>query len=128
MMTSKTAQMTTEPATETAAAIAAQVAEARARAARGLADGTTSGIALAHQLTADINAIVTRLAVGELSASSRADAGVGRVAMLATGGFGRREFAPYSDLDLIFLFEREPDEAGQELAQRILHPLWDARL
>jgi [protein-PII] uridylyltransferase len=48
--------------------------------------------------------------------------------MLATGGFGRREFAPYSDLDLIFLFEREPDEAGQQLAQRILHPLWDARL
>ena len=48
--------------------------------------------------------------------------------MLATGGFGRREFAPYSDLDLIFLFERDPDEAGQELAQRILHPLWDARL
>ncbi|HEY0707652.1 MAG TPA: [protein-PII] uridylyltransferase, partial [Polyangia bacterium] len=51
-----------------------------------------------------------------------------RVAVLATGGYGRREFAPYSDLDLIFLFDREPDERGQRLAERILHPLWDARL
>ena len=109
--------------------IAAKVAEARARAERGLADGTTSGIALAHQLTADIDAIVTQLAVAELRRASIAGvASVGKVAMLATGGFGRREFAPYSDLDLIFLFERDPDEAGQELAQRILHPLWDARL
>ena len=51
-----------------------------------------------------------------------------RVAVLATGGFGRREFAPYSDLDLIFLFDREPDASAQKLAERILHPLWDARL
>jgi [protein-PII] uridylyltransferase len=110
-------------AAQEATVIAAQVSEARARAARSLAE-SASGIALAHQLTADIDAIVTRLAAAELDGAS----GVGRVAMLATGGFGRREFAPFSDLDLIFLFEREPDEAGQELAQRILHPLWDARL
>jgi [protein-PII] uridylyltransferase len=113
---------------EIAGQISAKVSEARARAARGLADGTVSGIALAHQLTSDIDGIVTRLAAAELSAASGPTSAIGRVAMLATGGFGRREFAPYSDLDLIFLFEREPDEAGQQLAQRILHPLWDARL
>ena len=110
--------------------IAGQLADARARAARGLAD-SASGIALAHQLTADVDAIVSALAVSELDSGDGANAplrSVGRVAVLATGGFGRREFAPYSDLDLIFLFEREPDEAGQALAQRILHPLWDARL
>jgi [protein-PII] uridylyltransferase len=105
--------------------IPAALAEARARAAAGLTDGI-GGIALAHRLTADIDALVTGLASRELQQETPERRG--RMAVLATGGFGRREFAPYSDLDLIFLFADEADEAGQALARRILHPLWDARL
>jgi [protein-PII] uridylyltransferase len=108
-----------------APSIAAALVAARARAAQSLASGA-GGIATAHQLTADIDAVVTPLAERELAATAL-PAG-NRVAILATGGFGRREFAPYSDLDLIFLFAEEPGEAGQHLAERILHPLWDARL
>src|SRR5687767_5792603 len=92
-----------------AAAIMAGLAEARERAGRALASGA-GGIATAHQLTADVDVLVTPLAEAEL-ASHGLPAG-NRVAVLATGGFGRREFAPYSDLDLIFLFSREPGEAG----------------
>jgi [protein-PII] uridylyltransferase len=111
--------------------ISQTLAEARARAARALDEGT-GGIAIAHRLTDDVDAIVTALvrdclAEAGLGASS-SGAERGRVAVLATGGFGRREFAPYSDLDLIFLFDREPDAAAQKLAERILHPLWDARV
>ncbi|HEY0713740.1 MAG TPA: hypothetical protein VGF45_13765, partial [Polyangia bacterium] len=118
------------------------LAAARARAARSLLDGA-GGIAIAHQLTADVDAIVIPLVQQQLDEAGlgkgpAADGPSGdgqpqeapsvRVAVLATGGYGRREFAPYSDLDLIFLFDRDPDERGQRLAERILHPLWDARL
>lgn len=100
------------------------LAAARDRAAKSLAAGE-SGAALTRQLTADIDAFVTRLCCEQLESSTGK---LADVAILATGGFGRREFSPYSDLDLIFLFRGEPNEAGQNLAQRILHPLWDARL
>jgi [protein-PII] uridylyltransferase len=105
--------------------ISAALAEARVRASRGLAAGA-GGIALAHQLSADMDVVMTGVASRELAAESPARRA--NVAILATGGFGRREFAPFSDLDLIFLFSETPDEAGQALARRILHPLWDARL
>jgi [protein-PII] uridylyltransferase len=102
-----------------------RLAEARARAARGLFEGL-GGIALAERLTADVDQVVT-----ELAALRFREAGLGEgsgVTVLATGGFGRREFAPFSDLDLVFLFARPPDQSGERLAQSILHPLWDARL
>ena len=108
-----------------AAAIVSGLSQARARAAQSLYSGG-GGIATAHQLTADVDALVTPLVQAELAAGGLP--GGNRVAVLGTGGFGRREFAPYSDLDLIFLFSREPGDSGQELASRILHPLWDARL
>ena len=47
---------------------------------------------------------------------------------LATGGFGRREFAPHSDLDLVFLCATPPDAQTEALARAVLHPLWDAKI
>jgi len=63
--------------------------------------------------------IVVRLA-GE-------DAGGDGLAILATGGWGRRDGAPHSDLDLLFLTESAGDPRAPALADRILYPLWDAR-
>jgi [protein-PII] uridylyltransferase len=102
-----------------------RLAETRARAERGLAEGQ-GGILLAERLTADLDALVTGLSRARFEAAGLAE-GSG-AAVLATGGFGRREFAPFSDLDLIFLFENEPGPEAQLLAESILHPLWDARL
>src|SRR3954451_25469510 len=48
------------------------------------------------------------------------------VAILATGGFGRGELAPYSDLDLLVLCAERPGGDVQKLAEAILYPLWDA--
>lgn len=56
-----------------------------------------------------------------------------KMAILATGGYGRRELNPHSDIDLMFLY---PLKAGgkafkkfQELVtEEILYPLWDLGL
>ena len=56
-----------------------------------------------------------------------------KMAILATGGYGRRELNPHSDIDIMFLY---PIKAGgkafekfQEIvAEEILYPLWDLGL
>lgn len=53
---------------------------------------------------------------------------IGKVELIAVGGFGRGELAPWSDIDLWFLF---PADAGEEEMTRIqpfLYALWDAGL
>ena len=50
------------------------------------------------------------------------------VAIFATGGFGRAELAPFSDLDLLVLCAKTPGDDVQKLAEAILYPLWDAKV
>lgn len=49
-------------------------------------------------------------------------------ALLAVGGLARGEMCPHSDVDLVLLTADDacPDHELQELAQEILHPVWDA--
>lgn len=49
-----------------------------------------------------------------------------RFALVATGGWGRREMCPYSDLDFILLHARGADEHAKQISERLLYPLWDA--
>ena len=46
------------------------------------------------------------------------------VALVAVGGYGRREPAPGSDLDLLLLHRGRDDV--KELADRVWYPIWDA--
>lgn len=56
-----------------------------------------------------------------------------KMAVVATGGYGRRELNPHSDIDIMFLY---PDNASGKklekfqavLAEEILYPLWDLGL
>ena len=49
------------------------------------------------------------------------------LALVATGGWARRELAPYSDIDFVLL--HAGDEAAARLvADRLLYPLWDAKI
>jgi len=49
------------------------------------------------------------------------------LALVATGGWARRELAPYSDIDFIILHDRDEADAKQ-VADRLLYPLWDEKL
>jgi [protein-PII] uridylyltransferase len=49
-------------------------------------------------------------------------------AVVATGGLGRRELAPYSDLDLMLLHDNMPDDVVTQVADLLWYPLWDANI
>lgn len=46
--------------------------------------------------------------------------------LVALGGYGRRELAPHSDIDLMVLFKPDAKEVIPDLVKTVLHPLWDA--
>ena len=47
----------------------------------------------------------------------------GRYALVAVGGYGRGELAPFSDLDLMLLHDSPRHVA--EVAERVWYPIWD---
>ncbi|MEI6699547.1 MAG: [protein-PII] uridylyltransferase [Mycobacterium sp.] len=49
-------------------------------------------------------------------------------AIVATGGLGRRELAPYSDLDLMLLHDNMPTDVVTQVAELLWYPLWDANI
>ena len=49
-------------------------------------------------------------------------------ALVATGGLGRREFVPYSDLDLMLLHDNMPADVVTQVAELLWYPLWDANI
>jgi len=46
--------------------------------------------------------------------------------LVALGSYGRRELAPYSDIDLMVLFKPGVKDMMTDLVRTVLHPLWDA--
>jgi [protein-PII] uridylyltransferase len=49
-------------------------------------------------------------------------------AVIALGGYGRREQCVHSDVDILFLFEHAVPDTAESLIQEIVYPLWDAGL
>ena len=50
------------------------------------------------------------------------------MALVALGGYGRKELFPFSDIDLMILYRDCAEEEINEVAQAIFYPLWDAGL
>jgi len=50
------------------------------------------------------------------------------VCLMAIGGYGRAELAPYSDIDLLLLYFPSNKNELSPLAAQILYPLWDLGL
>ncbi|MGA2466121.1 MAG: [protein-PII] uridylyltransferase [Thermodesulfobacteriota bacterium] len=50
------------------------------------------------------------------------------VCLMAVGGYGRAELAPYSDVDLLLLYSSSQKEELPPLIEKILYPLWDLGL
>jgi [protein-PII] uridylyltransferase len=83
---------------------------------------------------ADLYSVV----LGHLFKAAVADAGKKHVtvsgktklAMVAIGGFGRGQLAPFSDIDVLFLYEapgrgKKSNRFAEESIQRVLYVLWD---
>jgi [protein-PII] uridylyltransferase len=49
-------------------------------------------------------------------------------AIIGVGGLGRRELLPYSDLDLMLLYDDKSDGELEQVADRLWYPLWDANV
>ncbi len=47
------------------------------------------------------------------------------VCLVALGGYGRRELAPYSDIDLMFLYSPACGTQAKVVSTSVLHALWD---
>ncbi|MGH6680577.1 MAG: nucleotidyltransferase domain-containing protein, partial [Bradyrhizobium sp.] len=54
--------------------------------------------------------------------------GAERMAVVATGGYGRGLMAPESDIDLLFLLPYKQTAWGEQVAEAILYCLWDMGL
>lgn len=118
--------MAARPAVARAAAAAV---EARRRIAeRHAAGGDGWAVAvLACELFDGLVRDVWESILGDLP-SADADRVRATVALVAHGGFGRGEMAPWSDLDLMILHDGRGDPVVADVARRLLQDLFDAGL
>ncbi|HND61762.1 MAG TPA: [protein-PII] uridylyltransferase [Opitutaceae bacterium] len=93
-----------------------------------------SGLEIARARADLMDAMMVRLFDHALGGFTRtAGKPPAAVALLALGGYGRRELSPLSDIDVMFLFPaktRQPTVKPllEHLTQEILYPLWDSGL
>ena len=92
----------------------------------GRARRTERGLAYCRRLCDITDEWVIEL-FDQVMAEHRLDKG--RVALLATGGYGRGELAPFSDLDLLLVHDLKAKEVRSKIepiATALWYPLWDA--
>ncbi len=75
------------------------------------------GLELAHKYTQFMDEFLTGIF---RSIDSKA-----QIVLLATGGYGREELAPFSDIDIMFFAK---NRANAEAAEKVLYALWDSGL
>src|SRR4051794_2770597 len=93
----------------------------RTEAAEGLRAARASVLADPALVGAALRAALCEVADGWIADQVGDEAGI---AVVAVGGYGRREPAPGSDLDLLLLHRGRDDV--KDLADRLWYPVWDA--
>ncbi|MGH7086686.1 MAG: nucleotidyltransferase domain-containing protein, partial [Acetobacteraceae bacterium] len=88
--------------------------------------GDLSGLGAARQLAALTEGLI-RLIFTYALARSGAEPDQ-KLALAATGGFGRGLLAPSSDIDLLFLSDAEPTGPIRQVVEFLLYLLWDLGL
>jgi [protein-PII] uridylyltransferase len=109
-----------------AAATSSMLAEQRQAIYRRLQEGV-SGSEVVAALTELLDSVIIGRYRSEVRKAGGAvlTAGMQSCCLVALGGYGRREQAPYSDVDLMLLFRPDARPAIQDLVRLTLHPLWD---
>lgn len=100
--------------------VKAELAAGDARRAQSFDAGADIDVVLADR-SAQVDAV--------LRDAFRRDFGEAEgLSLLATGGFGRAELFPHSDVDILLLCETAIDAVNQQRIERFLTRLWDAGL
>lgn len=105
---------------EAGAALKAVIEQRR----RAIVNNHARGDAAAERIAGMMNDAIDALFTAGLETAPQAN---GKLAICAVGGFGRGLLAPFSDIDLLFLYSG-PEAEIKPLLDFILYPLWDAGL
>ena len=89
--------------------------------------GTLPGLKAARLLASLTDGLIAELFL-YASESGAATGGVVRLAVAATGGYGRGVLAPFSDIDLLFITADKPTPADLRVVEFTLYLLWDLGL
>jgi [protein-PII] uridylyltransferase len=77
-----------------------------------------------RQHTDDVDAIVISVFETAIEGAERDTSGL---ALVALGGYGRRELAPNSDLDLLLLYRGWSSSDATRMRREVMYPLYDSR-
>lgn len=110
--------------------LVAALAEGNAELARRLEESPTKGLELAGARAFLIDQLI-RIAFDAITTSLYAQANrtaAERIALVAVGGYGRGQMAPFSDIDLLFLTPYKRTGWGEQVIETMLYLLWDLGL
>src|SRR6266436_6687394 len=118
-----------EKRTAVAQRLKAALAESSAKAEALLLKERQGGRCAARltRMQDDLIRVIYTFAVTQLYPSQSPSEGE-RMAIVATGGYGRGLMAPGSDIDLLFLLPYKQTAWGEQIAEVILYCLWDMGL
>lgn len=74
------------------------------------------------------SALLDEVVVSLFDATLREAGSPPGIALAAIGGYGRKELAPFSDVDLLLVHQDLPEETIRPLAERFFTALWDLKL
>jgi [protein-PII] uridylyltransferase len=113
--------MTTPHAADTKPSLADSLLGARDRFRTEVREAR-GGAAAAHAFSAEVDTLLVRIH------DEAGDHTETPVALVAIGGYGRRQLCLHSDIDLLILFGGAIGAAEERLVKALLHPLWDLGL
>lgn len=90
-------------------------------------DRGLDGIKVCGRLTSLVDGAISRLYDSALADRSEKEAAEvrARISLVAHGGYGRRQQAPYSDVDLMLLHEGKVDALVTDFARRLTQDIFD---